>query len=63
MKDKTFLLQMGLMSLVLVDDGTHQARAARAESDAAFRGVSYGQWLRDKQNRPVDLEGNVNDRY
>lgn len=54
-KDRMFLLQMGLMSLVLVDDGSPYAGTARRESHAVFRGLTYEQWLQQQQNRQPAL--------
>ena len=46
-KDRVFLLQMGLMSLVLVDDSLPEATRASRESTAVFRGQSYDRWLEE----------------
>lgn len=56
-KDRMFLLQMGLMSLVLVDDGSPYASSARRESHAVFRGFTYEQWLKSQQNHQPALSG------
>lgn len=49
-RDKTFLLQMGLMSLVVVDDTNPYADRARKESHAVFAGQNYEQWLASLRN-------------
>jgi hypothetical protein len=54
-KDKVFLLQMGLMSLVVVDDTSHLARQARRESEAVFRGETYDHWLTERRNHQPEL--------
>ena len=54
-KDKQCLLQMGLMSLVVVDDGTRSADAARRETHAVFRGNTYEQWLAGLRNHQPEL--------
>lgn len=54
-KDRVFLLQMGLMSLVIVDDtSTYAARASR-ESHAVFRGETYDTWLANIRNHQPEL--------
>lgn len=49
-KDRTFLLQMGLLSLVLAEDGSRDAVKARRETTAAFRGETYEHYLTALRN-------------
>jgi 5S rRNA maturation endonuclease (ribonuclease M5) len=49
-KDKTFLLQMGLMSLVVIDDTNPYADRARKESNSVFQGLTYDRWLANLRN-------------
>lgn len=58
-KDRVVLLQMGLMSLVLVEDGSHDADRARRETTAAFQGQSYEAWLQQVRNFQPNLGGVV----
>ena len=54
-KDRVFLMQMGLMSLVVVDDTSQLATRARKESNAVFQGQTYDQWLTDIRNHQPEL--------
>jgi hypothetical protein len=54
-KDRVFLMQMGLMSLVVVDDTSPHAYAAKRESDAIFRGMTYDSWLTERRNHQPEL--------
>lgn len=47
---RVFLMQMGLMSLVIVDDISRLAERARRESQAVFSGQTYDVWLRELRN-------------
>lgn len=48
-KDRVVSLQMGLLSLVIVDDTSIHANLAKAECQEAFRGVSYEQYLASRR--------------
>ena len=50
-RDRTFLMQMGLMSLVVVDDTGPHADKAHAESTAVFTGKTYDVWLSDLRHK------------
>lgn len=54
-RDRTFLMQMGLMSLVIVDDTGQHAHRAREESNAVFAGKTYDVWLNELRhaNQPA----------
>jgi 5S rRNA maturation endonuclease (ribonuclease M5) len=55
-KDRVFLMQMGLMSLVVVDDTSALAEKARKESHAVFQGLTYERWLESHYTRDRALE-------
>lgn len=52
---RVFLMQMGLMSLVVVDDTSVHADKAHAESHAVFQGKTYDTWLTDVRNHQPAL--------
>jgi 5S rRNA maturation endonuclease (ribonuclease M5) len=54
-KDRVFLMQMGLHSLVVVDDTSPQADKAKRESDSIFRGETYDQYLTALRNHQPHL--------
>ena len=54
-RDRTFLLQMGLMSLVVVDEATREAEKAQRETQAVFRGQTYEDWLAAIRNHQPQL--------
>jgi 5S rRNA maturation endonuclease (ribonuclease M5) len=54
-RDRTFLMQMGLMSLVVVDDGSPESFRAKRETDAIFKGQTYEVWLRNIRNQQPQL--------
>jgi hypothetical protein len=55
-KDRVFLMQMGLMSLVILDDGSPLSERARRESNAVFQGKTYDVWLADTRNHQPELQ-------
>lgn len=54
-RDRVFLLQMGLHSLVILDDTSPLAEKARRESQAVFRGETYEQYLTNLRNYQPQL--------
>jgi 5S rRNA maturation endonuclease (ribonuclease M5) len=54
-RDRVFLLQMGLHSLVLVDAAGPHAEHAKRESYDVFRGNTYEQWLESLRNVQTEL--------
>jgi 5S rRNA maturation endonuclease (ribonuclease M5) len=54
-RDRVFLMQMGLMSLVVIDDTSTLAEKAKRESHAVFSGKTYEQWLTDIRNHQPKL--------
>lgn len=54
-KDRVFILQMGLMSLVVVDDISSLAVRAARESHAVFRGETYEMWLATIRNKDQEI--------
>lgn len=54
-KGRVFLLQMGLMSLVLVDDGTKESKRATAESQAVFQGQTYERFIESIRNHDREI--------
>jgi hypothetical protein len=55
-KGKVFLLQMGLQSLVIVDDASPDSARARRESESVFRGQSYDRWLAEQRNHDQEIK-------
>lgn len=58
-KDRVFLLQMGLMSLVVIDDTSPYAERARRESTAIFRGETYDGYLAGIRNVQTPLPASL----